>query len=142
MEQALNELRENGERRGVILLKKGDEYQLGTDPEHAPYIERMIQHEFSESLSKQALETLAVIAYQGPLSKTDIDYIRGINSAFILRTLLVRGLIERADNTSDARSYAYQISFDFLKHFGLQSPEELPRYHEFKTHAADLQNKP
>ena len=71
-----------------------------------------------------------IIAYKGPLARIEIDYIRGVNSAFVLRNLTMRGLVERIENPKDARSWLYRVSFEFLKYLGLRSIEELPHYME------------
>ena len=91
-----------------------------------------MKSEFSEELSRAAIETAAIIAYQGPITRAEIEYVRGVNSSFILRGLLMRGLVERIENPKDARSYLYRISFDFLKHLGLTKIEDLPQYQEFR----------
>lgn len=130
--EALAAVAANCRERGVVLLQNGDECQLGTHPDNAPFVETFREHEFAESLSKPALETLAIIAYQGPLAKSDIDYARGVNSSSILQTLLLRGLVERTEHPKDARASVWRVSFDFLKHLGLRSPEELPHYGEFR----------
>jgi segregation and condensation protein B len=129
---ALDELQKEYETRGFALVENNGSWQLGSHPENAPYIEELAKSEFSEELSRAALETLAIIAYKGPIAKPDIEYIRGVNCSFTLRNLLMRGLIERQENLKDARSYLYRVSVDFLKHLGLTKLEELPRYEEFK----------
>jgi len=128
----LRELEEKGKERGIILLKKDGTYQLGSNPNYASYTEDLIKNEFTEELSKSAIETIAIIAYKGPLTRIQIEYVRGINSVFTLRNLLMRGLIERIENPKDSRSYLYRISFDFLKHLGVAKIEDLPQYQEFK----------
>ena len=131
---ALNELTSDYKDRGLVILKKEDEYQFGTNPENSALIEKLVKSEFTEDLTKAALETLTIIAYKGPLTRSEIEFIRGVNSSFTVRNLLLRGLIERIENSKDARSYLYKISFDFLKYVGVKSVEELPGYQ-------DLQNK-
>ena len=130
---ALDELKKEYENRGFALVENNGEWQLGSHPENAPYIEDLAKSEFSEELSRAALETLAVIAYKGPLTRPDIEYIRGVNCSFTLRNLLMRGLIERGENPKDARSFLYRVSIDFLKHLGLAKLDDLPRYEEFRT---------
>ena len=124
----LDELSKEYERRGLTLLEKDDMYQLGSNPICAEKVEELMRDEFSEELSKAAVETLAIIAYRGPLTRAEIEYVRGVNSSFTLRNLLMRGLIERIESPKDARSYLYRISFAFLKHMGIRSPEELPQF--------------
>lgn len=129
---ALDELSHDLDGRGIILIEKGDEWQLATHRENRAVVEDFMKGEFTEELTKAALETLAVVAYKGPLTRAEVEYIRGVNSSFTMRNLLMRGLIERKENPKDARSYLYEISFDFLKHFGLQKKEDLPEFAELR----------
>jgi len=79
-----------------------------------------------------------LIAYLGPISRAQIDYFRGVNSSFILRNLLMRGLIERVSESAD-RSYSYQISFDLLKHLGISKIEDLPDYLKYRELSSNYQ---
>ncbi len=139
---ALKELSKDYENRGLALLEKDGQYQLGSRPAYTRYIEELVKEEFAEELSRAALETVAIIAYKGPLTRAQIEYVRGVNSSFTLRNLLMRGLVERIDNPQDARSYLYKVSFDFLKHLGLTKLEELPRYEEFKKEKIEVLEEP
>lgn len=130
---ALGELAKNLSGRGLVLMEKGDTWQLGSHPAAAAAVEKLARDQFGEELSRPALETLAVIAYKGPLTRADIEYIRGVNSSFTLRALLMRGLIERAENPKDLRGFLYRVSMDFLKHLGFTRMEDLPRYEELRT---------
>ena len=132
---ALANLAKSYADRGLTLVEKDGAYQLGSNPANSVYIEKLIKGEFGEELSRAALETIAIIAYKGPLTRAEIEYIRGVNSSFTLRTLLMRGLIERIENPKDARSYLYRIGVDFLKHLGLTRAEDLPQYEELKKQA-------
>lgn len=123
-----------GANRGLTLLRKEDEVQLATNPENATYVDQIIKSELQESLSTSALEVLSIIAYRGPLTRTDVEAIRGVNCSYTVRNLLMRGLIERVDNPKDNRSFVYKISFDFLKKMGLESVEKLP---DFETLSKD-----
>lgn len=140
--RALDTLKSEYSRRGLVILEKDGEYQLGSSPENAKYIEDLVKSEFTEELSRAALEVISIIAYKGPLTRAQIEYLRGVNSAFTLRNLLMRGLVERIENPKDARSYLYRISFDFLKHLGLTSVEELPQYAEFKKEKIEVLEEP
>lgn len=140
--EALSALAREYEGRGLAILKKGDEYQLGSNPAYANYIEELVKSEFSEELSKAAIETVAIIAYKGPVTRAQIEYVRGVNSSFTLRNLLMRGLIERVENPKDARSYLYRVSFDFLKHLGLTRLEDLPQYDEFRKEKIEVLEEP
>lgn len=135
---ALGELEERYRESGLVLLKKDDHCQLGTNPRNTSYIEKMVKNEFTEELSRAALETLAIIAYKGPLTRAHIEYVRGVNSSFTLRNLVMRGLVERMENPKDARSYLYGTSFNFLKHLGVARPEDLPRFEEFKKEKIEV----
>jgi len=78
------------------------------------------------------LETLSVIAYNGPIARSTVDYLRGVNSGYIMRNLLVRGLINRRPDPERPYIFLYDVSFDFLKHLGLSKKEELPEYDKYK----------
>ena len=138
VKSALETLRENFRDRGIVLLEKDGEWQLGTHPAHAEYVEALMKGEFAEDLSKAAIETAAIIAYKGPLTKAEIEYLRRVHSSFTLRNLLMRGLVERIENPKDARSYLYRITFDFLKHMGVVRVEDLPRWGEFHEISIDI----
>ena len=134
--EALAELEREYADRGLVLVKKYGAYQLGTDPENAKYVEAMRREEFSEELSLSSRETIAVIAYQGPVSRPEIDYIRGVNSSYALRNLLLRGLVIREEKPDGARGYRYSVSGDFLKYLGISKMEDLPGYEELKEQTA------
>ncbi|MBI2507306.1 MAG: SMC-Scp complex subunit ScpB [Candidatus Niyogibacteria bacterium] len=114
----------------LTLVWSGDFVQLATRPAMAKDAEGLIKEEISREISSAAAETLAVISYRSPIMKSEIDYIRGVNSSYTLRGLLIRGLIERKTNPKDARTYIYQASIDFLKFLGISRIEDLPQYAE------------
>ncbi|OHA01110.1 MAG: SMC-Scp complex subunit ScpB [Candidatus Sungbacteria bacterium RIFCSPLOWO2_02_FULL_48_13b] len=129
--QTLSELAQDYGSHGIRILQKGDEWQFGTAPEENKTVEDLIKSEFAESLSRASLEVLATIAYKGPITRAEVEHIRGVNSSFSIRSLLLRGLVERIENPKDARSYLYKISFDFLKHLGIEKVENLPEWDEY-----------
>lgn len=118
--------------RGIHLLRKDDLLSLVTAPEAASAVEELIKSELLGDLSKAALETVTIIAYQHPISRPDIDYIRGVNSSFTLRNLIVRGLVERISHDKDARTYLYRPTIEFMKFLGITSFQELPEYSQFR----------
>jgi len=120
--------------RGLLIVRIKDEIQLVTSPENAEFVAELVKSEIQENLSKAALEVLSIIAYRGPITRINIEAIRGVNCTFTLRNLLMRGLLEKVDNPSDNRSYLYKISFDFLKKLGLDSISKLP---DFETLSQD-----
>lgn len=131
-QEALEVLKQNLASRGLVLLTKDDEVALGTAPETAEVIEKITKEEFSKDLGKATLETLSIIIYKGPISRPEIDYIRGVNSSFILRNLMVRGLVERITKPDDSRSYLYKPTFDLLSYLGVSDISEMPEFAEVK----------
>lgn len=126
VENAVMVLQNDYVNRGMVIIRKDDMVQMATSPENSTFISDLVKSEIQENLSRAALEVLSIVAYRGPIPRADIDAIRGVNSSFTLRSLMIRGLIERTENPKDNRSYQYKISFDFLKKLGLNSIENLP----------------
>ncbi|MCR4260900.1 MAG: SMC-Scp complex subunit ScpB [Candidatus Colwellbacteria bacterium] len=133
VEEALNVLKEKfkSEDRGLDLMRSKDEVQLVTTAELTDIVEKLTKEELDTKLTPAALETLSIIAYLGPCTRALIDYIRGVNSAFMLRSLMVRGLVERGEDKEKTGGYVYQITFDFLKHMGVSTSSELPEYEKY-----------
>ena len=127
---SLKVLGEKLQNRGLRLVEKDDAFMLGTAPEVSDAVEAIQKEELQKDLGKAGLETLTTILYRAPISKADIDYIRGVNSSFILRNLLIRGLVERETNPEDRRTFLYFPSFDLFSHLGITKMEELPEYEE------------
>jgi len=121
-------------RRGLVILTKEEEVQMATDPENAHIVDQLIKSEIQENLSKAALEVLAIVAYRGPMTRIEVEAIRGVNCSFTLRSLLMRGLVERIENPKDNRGYLYKISFEFLKKMGVENVKQLP---DFETLSKD-----
>lgn len=116
--------------RGIILMKNADEYALGTAPQMGATIEALLKEELNKDLGKAGLETLATVLYRGPVSRSEVNYLRGVNSNYILRALLVRGLIEKVDQ--GGRSTVYRPTFELLSYMGVSKVEDLPGYEETK----------
>lgn len=117
---------ENG--RGLMLLSVGEDVQMASSNENSEFVEKLVKNELEGPLSSAALEVLSIIAYRGPISKPEIEAIRGVNCAYTLRNLSVRGLIDRENNPKDSRGYVYSVSFDFLKKLGIEMVQNLPDY--------------
>lgn len=125
--------------RGLKLIFSGgsdESVQLATRPDFSGLLEEFSKDEVKGSLSPASIETLSLIAYLGPLSRAELDYYRGVNSSFILRTLLIRGLVNRFPDPKRGNVYLYQASFDLLKYLGLSRIEDLPEYSKYKDLAA------
>ncbi len=128
IKQGLEALREALGGRGIVLLENRGEYSLVTSPDASELIEKIVKEELSKDLSQASLETLAVIMYKSPVTRKEIEYIRGVNVSFSLRNLLLRGLIEKVGSKLDERIYLYTPSVDALKYLGITSVKDLPGY--------------
>jgi len=135
VEEALGVLEKKLEGRGVVLVRNGDTVELRTAPDTSELIENLQKEALSKDLGKAGSETLSIILYRGPMTRSEIDYIRGVNSTFILRNLLIRGLIEKVLNPKDGRSYLYKPTIELLSFLGISRIEELP---EFETVSHEL----
>ena len=131
--KAVDELKNSMLDRGIRLMKKDERVMLGTAPEFSSLIESLIKEELNKDLGKAGLETLAIILYLGPIAKSRVDYIRGVNSSFILRNLMVRGLVERDNNPQDQRSFLYKPTFELFAHLGITEIVELQDYESVKV---------
>ncbi len=114
--------------RGLSLIYWEDEVVLATAKEMSATIEKLTKEELVRDLGKAGLETISIVLYQGPISRAEIDYIRGVNSNFILRNLLIRGLVEKVPNPKDQRSFLYKPTFELLSYLGTDKIEALPEY--------------
>jgi segregation and condensation protein B len=128
IEEAIVALSERLQKGGTRIIHKDKAVLLVTAPEASSLIAAITKEELSRDLSKAALETLSIILYYSPVSRGTLDYIRGVNSQFIVRNLLVRGLIEKIPNPDDKRGVLYRPTFDLLAHLGITNIEELPEY--------------
>ena len=125
---ALEELINDRKSSGVVVLDNNGEYQLATNPANSTFVKNFLNAELREKLTDATVEVLGIIAYRQPISKAEIEAIRGVNSQYSLRHLLMRGLIEKTANPSDARSFLYQTTTEFLQHLGLTSVKDLPEF--------------
>lgn len=125
-------------QRGTRLLRSGEEFLLGSAPEASHFVEKLFREEFGEELTPASLETLAIIAYRGPIARAEIDYIRGVNSSYILRSLLIRGLVSRSQDVSRPQIFLYRPSFDLLKLLGATSQKDLPDYEDLSKKLGEL----
>lgn len=115
------------EKRGLQIVEVAGTYQMTTCPEHAPYFEALAVSPSSSSLSQAALETLAIIAYKQPITRGEIEEIRGVKSEKSLRTLISKRLIKTVGRAEGVgRPILYGTTQDFLSHFGLNDPGDLP----------------
>ncbi|MBA4537308.1 SMC-Scp complex subunit ScpB [Bacillus aquiflavi] len=142
--EALRDEYDNNKRRGIHLVEFAGTYQLATKKDHAVYLQKLIESPETTTLSQAALETLAIIAYKQPITRAEIEEIRGVKTERPLQTLMGKALIKevgRAEGTG--RAYLYGTTKEFLDSFGLKSLEELPPLQEktekdFMLEEADL----
>lgn len=130
---AIPELEQSLISRGIRVIQKDDELTITTAPEMASVIEKLTKDELSKDIGRAGLETLSIILYYGPISRRDVDYIRGVNSNFIIRNLLVRGLVEKIEDKKDQRVFLYKPTFDLLAHLGISKIEDLPDYQSVRS---------
>lgn len=114
--------------RGITLVRADDSVALMTAASSAELLNELTKAKEERELSKQAMETLSIVAYKGRITKPELDYIRGVNSVFILRNLLIRGLIEKKQNLLDKRSPFYVPTHDLYSFLGIESKQDLPEF--------------
>lgn len=132
IKQASDELEEEykNDGRGVQIIKNGSKYQMVSSPDNAKVVQEFIKDETTGELSRPSLETLTIIAYRGPISKSELDRIRGVNCSLIIRNLLIRGLVEAKNGKNDETFY--NVTFDFIRFLGINDISELPEYERLK----------
>lgn len=140
---AIMELNDDYQKRssGLRLVMDSTKVQMVTDNQNKAILEKFFKVSSEGELSRSALETVSIIAYRGPITRVEIENIRGVNCSFILRHLAIRGLIERVNSTNDSRSYLYQVSLEFLRFMGVSRVEDLPQYKEFCLNTEQSSNE-
>lgn len=128
--EAVSELKKEWQDSGIIILEQGNSYLMSTAPENSSSIKIFLNTELRERLTEAALETLAIVTYKQPVSRAEIEAIRGVNSQYTLRLLMMRGLVERVQSQKDARIHLYRTTHEFLQHLGLRDLKELPDFEE------------
>lgn len=138
LKAVLKELNTSLEGRGITLIETEAEVELRTSPEAFEIVKKLRENEFSRDLGSASLETLAVVAYQEGATRSEIDWVRGVNSATSLRNLLLRGLIEGKEDSHDKRRIRYSLTTEALAHLGIARVSELPRAAELRAAAAAI----
>jgi len=133
IDAALINLKNNLNNRGITLIEYENQFTLGTNPGISSLIEKLQKEDLNKNLSKASLETLSIILYKNGISRAEIDYIRGVNSSFILRILSIRGLINKYFDPKDNRRYLYKPSFELLAYLGVQNIKELPDFEKINN---------
>lgn len=112
---------------GVTMIAHDDEVQMATASGAAATVQRFLKAETTGELTRPSLEALTIVAYRGPITRSDLERIRGVNCSIILRNLMVRGLVQEREGGNN-RPSTYTVSVEFLRHLGLASIEDLPDY--------------
>ena len=123
----------NQSGRGFRLLINNQSAQLVSSPENSALVQDYLKDELTGELTPPSLEALTIIAYRQPVTKTELEQIRGVNCSFILRNLMIRGLVEAQYNKQRAVT-EYNITLNFLKYLGLNTVAELPDYEKLNSH--------
>ncbi len=126
-------------RAGVVLVDDGVEVELRTSPDASALIERIRKEEYARDIGKAGLEALSAILYRGPLSRSEIDFVRGVNSSQTLRTLTLRGLVRRIPNPKDERSFLYEPTTELLAQLGVTRVQDLPDYADVRDKLQQLE---
>lgn len=119
----------NADASGIHVVEHEGKIQFVTNPSQAGVVAALLKEEVSGELTRPSVETLTIIAYRGPITKPEIEQIRGVNCSLILRNLLMRGLIDETDDALRLQP-VYAVSADFVRHLGLHSINDLPDYGE------------
>lgn len=130
---------QNQKEKGMVLLDDGHMVELRVAPEVAALVEKIKRDEYSRDIGKAGLEVVAAILYRGPLTRAEIDFIRGVNSSQIIRTLTMRGLMRRISNPKDERSFLYEATTELLASIGATHPRDLPDFDQVREKLAQLE---
>jgi len=143
VEKAVAFLKEkySGPSNGIHIIEHDAGIQLATKPEVSSVIERLVKTEVHENLTPATLETLSLVAYLGPITKSSLEYIRGVNSSFTLRNLLIRGLVERIPHPKKPNTFLYRPTSDLIRHLGIEKKEDLPDFTKYQELKENLENE-
>lgn len=111
---------------GLQIMQIGKNFQMSTAASNAKLVQNFLKDEMTGELTRPALETLTIIAYRGPISKSELEQIRGVNCSLILRNLMIKGLVEEVKEKNG--EVYYNITFDFMRYLGISDVSELPDY--------------
>jgi segregation and condensation protein B len=120
---------------GIKIIQNGNQVEMVTNPKNAEIVQKFLQEELTGELTPASLETLSIIAYRQPITREELEQIRGVNCAIILRNLMIRGLI---DEEKENGKILYRVSLDFLRHLGISDVKELPDYE--RLHSINIQS--
>lgn len=128
LREALRALEKRLEGSGITVIQTDTEAALVLAKDTSEVVQSAFKRELDREIGDAGLEVLAIILYRGPSTRAQIDYIRGVNTSSTIRTLLSRGLLERAGNPDDGREYLYRPTVELLAHLGTRTTKDLPEY--------------
>lgn len=123
----------NSSDKGVKIIEHDSKVQMATSPESSKIVEKFLKEELTGEMTLPQLEALTIIAYRGPITKMELEQIRGVNCSLILRNLMIRGLVESYLDKK-LQTTVYNVTPDFVRHLGITSVEELPDYERLSSH--------
>lgn len=141
LDQAAGVLRDQLAGRGLALVETDNHIELRTSADAAAYVAKLREAELARDLGKAGLETLALILYRGSATRGEIDWVRGVNSSQTVRTLLLRGLIEKTEDAEDRRRPRYKPTVDALAHLGVEKADQLPSFEELSAALSGKEEK-
>src|SRR3989338_6473996 len=128
-----------GRQGGVTIVDDGVEVELRVSAQNSALIEKVRKDESSRDIGKAGLEALSAVLYRGPLTRSEIDFIRGVNSSQTLRTLTLRGLVRKVPNPKDERSFLYEPTTELLSQLGASRQQDLPGYADVRQKLQQLE---
>ncbi len=137
---ALDSVAERLEGTGLSLVRSDTEASLAIAADARDVVAKKMTDEYERDIGEAGLEVLAVLLYEGPSTRADIDYIRGVNSASSLRNLLARGLVERSGNPEDGREFIYRATTELLAHLGVTDRDKLPEHGTISAELASFKS--
>jgi segregation and condensation protein B len=132
-------VRSGGRTAGIVMVADGTTVELRANADASELIEEVRKEEFSRDIGRAGLEALAAIVYRGPLSRSEIDFIRGVNSSQTLRTLLMRGIVRKVPNPKDERSFLYEPTTELLAQLGIAHITDAPDYAKVREKLSQLE---
>lgn len=126
---------------GITLVESQSEVGLVVAPQQAPYLQNILARELDRDIGDAGLEVLAIVLYRGPSTRSDIDYIRGVNTSSTIRTLLARGLLERVGSSKEGREYVYNLTAETLAHLGISEVSAAPDYATIRRELEEFESE-
>lgn len=123
----------NHQESGIMIIQNNDEWQMVSNPDNRSAAENFLKAEVGGELTKPQLETLTVVSYCGPITRPELEQIRGVNCSLILRNLMMRGLVKETDDPAGLLP-KYEVTMDYLRHLGLNNLNDLPDYDKLHNH--------